>query len=286
MSILQSHFENRRRYLFDRLKQPGYEERSIKMIQKSQKEIEANLKEMADLLAFDHQEKPCLPLIAIQQVKELYTDEDYQDFAAITAEQLQKLNQEDRAEVLEYTLQLINEVKDMHRTIFIMMYQNKQDTLMEFCEQYPETKTTLHYDENDRDGFNKGIYQERSQSLKNDIRVVAFKKFCSNEEGPGDDIATFKQRFETVVIPKVQEIVSLIDPCLTELEIFMRPVIQYGLNKIDIENMIRSLDENLSLLHELSKTKYCPTLELTIQEYQFLVSLNHSKSTKEMGVSK
>ena len=39
MSILQSHFESRRRYIVDRLKQPGYEEQSIQWIQKAKKEI-------------------------------------------------------------------------------------------------------------------------------------------------------------------------------------------------------------------------------------------------------
>lgn len=286
MSILQKHFENRRRYIFDRLKQPGYEKQSIRVIQQAKIEIEENLKEMTDLLHLDAQDNPCLPPIASLTLMMLQIDEDHQDFRTITEDQLYKLNQKDRESVLESTLEMVNKVTNLQRTIFIMMHKNKEDILMEFYEKNPKKESTLHYDENDRKGFNKDVYQEKIYSLKNDIRVVSFKKFCSNEEGPGDDILAFKQRFENVVVPKVQEIISLIDPCLIELEIFMKPVIRYGIGHIDLEAMLKNLDENLSSLHALSKVQYCPTLEMTVREYLFVEAMNNADKVKELEPSK
>ncbi|EEK91808.1 MULTISPECIES: hypothetical protein [Bacillus] len=287
MSILQSHFESRRRYIVDRLKQPGYEEQSIQWIQKAKKEIAENLEEMIELLFLDAEDEPCLPPIACFMVKELQTNKEYQTFATMTDEQLQKLNQVDREEILESTLQIINEITNLQRTMFVMLHQNKEDILIGFYQKNPQKYSTLHYDENDRHGFDKSIYQKKIRSLQNDIRVVSFKKFCSNEPVPNpENLEAFKNRYETVVLPKVQEIVSLIEPNLVKLDIFLNPVIQYGVGQIGLKGMLKRLDENLTALHEISKVEYCPTLEMTVKEYLFLEAMNNAGKVKELQPSK
>ncbi|PGO55338.1 hypothetical protein CN980_32330, partial [Bacillus cereus] len=62
------------------------------------------------------------------------------------------------------------------------------------------TQTDLHFDVADKDGFDQEFYQTRIEELRSDIRVVAFKKFCSNEPKP-DDVDSFKERYETDILP-------------------------------------------------------------------------------------
>ncbi|PEW65107.1 hypothetical protein CN448_25735 [Bacillus cereus] len=50
MSLLQQHFEERREYIFNRLKQPEYMERSIEKVRQAQKEIKNTVRTIKDLL--------------------------------------------------------------------------------------------------------------------------------------------------------------------------------------------------------------------------------------------
>ena len=109
--------------------------------------------------------------------------------------------------------------------------------------------------------------------------VINFQFFSENLEA-------FKNRYETVVLPKVQEIVSLIEPNLVKLDIFLNPVIQYGVGQIGLKGMLKRLDENLTALHEISKVEYCPTLEMTVKEYLFLEAMNNAGKVKELQPSK
>jgi len=90
------------------------------------------------------------------------------------------------------------------------------------------------------------LYEERIDSLRNDICVISFKKLCENEPAP-EDLELFKQRYKTIVLPKIQEIVSLIEPSLVDIDVFLNPVIQYGVGEITLDEMIQKLHKNLSL---------------------------------------
>ncbi|PHG03391.1 hypothetical protein COI63_23560 [Bacillus toyonensis] len=156
---------------------------------------------------------------------------------------------------------------------------------MDFYKKKRRSQTELHFDVADKDGFDQEFYQKRIEELRNDIRLVAFKKFCSNEPTP-DDLESFKERYEPAILPKVQEIVSLIEPSLMDVDVFLNPVIEYGVGEITLDKMIQKLQKNLSLLHKLSKTEYCPTVEMTVKEYAFLEAMNDSKKVKELQQSK
>ncbi|XKK24952.1 hypothetical protein HFP65_28185 [Bacillus sp. CB62A.1] len=59
MSLLQQHFEERREYIFNRLKQPEYMERSIEKVRQAQKEIKNTVRTIKDLLLLDKTTDPC-----------------------------------------------------------------------------------------------------------------------------------------------------------------------------------------------------------------------------------
>ena len=67
-----------------------------------------------------------------------------------------------------------------------------------------------------------------------------------------------QDRYNEVILPKVEEIVSLIEPSLNKLDIFLNPVIHYGVNQVSLEEMITKLSDNLASIHELSKLECCP----------------------------
>jgi len=152
---------------------------------------------------------------------------------------------------------------------------------MDSYKKKRRSQTELHYDVADKEGFDKSFYEGRIESLRNDIRVVSFKKLCENEPKP-EDLELFKQRYETIILPKVQEIVSLIEPSLIDVDVFLNPVIEYGVGEITLDELIQKLLKNLSLFHELSKVEYCPTVELTVKEYVFLEAMNRSKKGEEL----
>ncbi len=166
-----------------------------------------------------------------------------------------------------------------------MMFNAKEKILMDAYKKKTRSQTELHYDVADKEGFDKAFYEERIDSLQNDIRVLSFKKLCENEPAP-EDLELFKQRYETIILPKVQEIVSLIEPSLIDVDVFLNPVIEYGVGEITLDEMVQKLQKNLSLFHELSKIEYCPTVELTVKEYVFLEAMNRSKKGEELQPTK
>jgi len=123
---------------------------------------------------------------------------------------------------------------------------------MDSYQKKPRSQTELHYDVADKEGFVKAFYEARIDSLRNDIRVISFKKLCENEPAP-EDLELFKQRYETIILPKIQEIVSLIEPSLIDIDVFLNPVMEYGVGEITLDEMIQKPHKNLSLFHELSK---------------------------------
>ena len=285
MSLLQQHFEARREYIFNRLKQPEYMERSIEKVRQAQKEIKNTVRTIKDLLLLDKTTDPCLPEVAQFSLQHIINSESFENVKNLVPSSMRKLSEEERAKVLDETLSVANQVMNLERTVFIMMFNAKEKILMDSYKKKRRSQTELHFDVADKEGFDKAFYEGRIESLRNDIRVVSFKKLCENEPAP-EDLELFKQRYETVILPKVQEIVSLIEPNLIDIDVFLNPVIEYGVGEITLDEMIQKLQKNLSLFHELSKVEYCPTVELTVKEYVFLEAMNRSKKGEELQPSK
>ncbi|HDX9631918.1 TPA: hypothetical protein ROY30_005696 [Bacillus cereus] len=285
MSLLQQHFEERREYIFNRLKQPEYMERSIEKVRQAQKEIKNTVRTIKDLLLLDKTTDPCLPEVAQFSLQHITNSESFENVKNLVPSSIKKLSEEERAKVLDETLSVANQIMNLERTVFIMMFNAKEKILMDSYKKKRRSQTELHYDVADKEGFDKAFYEERIDSLRNDIRVISFKKLCENESAP-EDLELFKQRYETIILPKVQEIVSLIEPSLIDIDVFLNPVIEYGVGEITLDEMIEKLNKNLSLFHELSKIEYCPTVELTVKEYVFLEAMNRSKKGEELQPSK
>lgn len=285
MSLLQQHFEARREYIFNRLKQPEYMERSIEKVRQAQKEIKNTVRTIKDLLLLDKTTDPCLPEVAQFSLQHIMNSESFENVKKLVPSSIKKLSEEERAKVLDETLSVANQIMNLERTVFIMMFNTKEKILMDAYKKKPRSQTELHYDVADKEGFDKAFYEERIDSLQNDIRVLSFKKLCENEPAP-EDLELFKQRYETIILPKVQEIVSLIEPSLIDVDVFLNSVIEYGVGEITLDEMIQKLHKNLSLFHELSKVEYCPTVELTVKEYVFLEAMNRSEKGEELQPSK
>ncbi|MEK5017411.1 hypothetical protein MHB57_28945 [Bacillus sp. FSL L8-0315] len=285
MSLLQQHFEERREYIFNRLKQPEYMERSIEKVRQAQKEIKSTVRTIKNLLLLDKTTDPCLPEVAQFSLQHITNSESFENVKNLVPSSIKKLSEEERAKVLDETLSVANQIMNLERTVFIMMFNVKEKILMDSYKKKRRLQTELHYDVADKEGFDKAFYEERIDSLQNDIRVLSFKKLCENEPAP-EDLELFKQRYETIVLPKVQEIVFLIEPSLIDVDVFLNPVIEYGVGDITLDEMIQKLNKNLALFHELSKIEYCPTVELTVKEYVFLEAMNRSKKGEELQPSK
>ncbi|PRT04335.1 hypothetical protein C6352_26930 [Bacillus thuringiensis] len=284
MSLLQQHFEERREYIFNRLKQPEYMERSIEKIRQAQKEVKNTVRTIKDVLLLDKATDPCLPEVAQFSLQHIINSESFENVKNFVPSSMKKLSEEERAKVLDETLSVANQIMNLERTVFIMMFNAKEKILMDAYKKKPRSQTELHYDVADKEGFDKEFFEKRIDSLRNDIRVLSFKKLCENEPAP-EDLEIFKQRYETIILPKVQEIISLIEPSLINVDVFLNPVIEYGVGEITLDEMIQKLHKNLSLFHELSKVEYCPTVELTVKEYVFLEAMNRSEKGEELQPS-
>ncbi|HDR4885429.1 TPA: hypothetical protein QCR18_004709 [Bacillus cereus] len=119
-------------------------------------------------------------------------------------------------------------------------------------------------------GFDLDLYLKRFDLLKNDIRLKAFRKLCSSYH-VSMGRAEIQKQFETNILPKSKEIISIISPDLSESDLFINRLIEYGVQTIELEQMLEEMEETLTMLHELSIVLEVSTLEdvLTIQkEYQ------------------
>ncbi|MFK4427592.1 hypothetical protein [Bacillus sp. RC51] len=77
---------------------------------------------------------------------------------------------------MDETLSVANRVLNLECTVFIMMFNEKKEILMGFYKRRRKPKTELHFEVADKEGFNQKLYEERIEELRNNIRVVAFKK--------------------------------------------------------------------------------------------------------------
>ncbi|OUB29814.1 hypothetical protein BK708_11675 [Bacillus thuringiensis serovar yunnanensis] len=119
-------------------------------------------------------------------------------------------------------------------------------------------------------GLNLNFYLERFDLLKNDIRLKAFRKLCSSYH-VSIGRAEIQRQFETNILPKAKEIISIISPDLSESDLFINRLIEYGVQTIELEQMLEEMEETLKMLHDLSIVLEVSTLKdvLTIQkEYQ------------------
>lgn len=116
-------------------------------------------------------------------------------------------------------------------------------------------------------GFDLDSYLERFDLLKDDIRLKSFRKLCSSYHVSMGRVEIQKQ-FETNILPRAKEIISIISPDLLESDLFINRVIEYGVQTIELETMLEEMKETLIVLHELSIVLEVSTLEgvLTIQK--------------------
>ncbi|MGE6348813.1 hypothetical protein ACQKIY_29525 [Bacillus mycoides] len=136
-----------------------------------------------------------------------------------------------------------------------------------------EKRTDQMYEEDTEElseehkGFNLDSYLERFDLLKNDIRLKAFRKLCSSYHVSMGRVEIQKQ-FETNILPRAKEIISIISPDLLESDLFINRLIEYGVQTIELEQMLEEMKETLTTLHELSIVLEVSTLEdvLTIQK--------------------
>ncbi|MGR5965085.1 hypothetical protein ACT7DB_15885 [Bacillus cereus] len=87
MSVTEEHMKSRRHYIFERLKQPGYVNKSIQTIEQAKQEVQEHIEEMIDLLFLDA-ENPCLPLLCASQVKGFEQHPTYRKLHSMTRPQL------------------------------------------------------------------------------------------------------------------------------------------------------------------------------------------------------
>ncbi|PFD28143.1 hypothetical protein CN285_30010 [Bacillus cereus] len=116
-------------------------------------------------------------------------------------------------------------------------------------------------------GFDLDSYLERFDLLKDDIRLKAFRKLCSSYHVSMGRVEIQKQ-FETNILPRAKEIISIISPDLLESDLFINRLIEYGVQTIELDTMLEEMKETLTMLHELSIVLEVSTLEdvLTIQK--------------------
>ncbi|MEH7221360.1 hypothetical protein, partial [Bacillus toyonensis] len=139
-----------------------------------------------------------------------------------------------------------------------------------------EKRTDQMYEEDTEElseehkGFNLDSYLERFDLLKNDIRLKAFRKLCSSYHVSMGRVEIQKQ-FETNILPRAKEIISIISPDLLESDLFINRLIEYGVQTIELEQMLEEMKETLTTLHELSIVLEVSTLEdvLTIQKVRW-----------------
>ncbi|EOP32803.1 hypothetical protein [Bacillus cereus] len=136
-----------------------------------------------------------------------------------------------------------------------------------------EKRTDQMYEEDTEElseehkGFDLDSYLERFDLLKNDIRLKAFRKLCSSYHVSMGRVEIQKQ-FETNILPRAKEIISIISPDLLESDLFINRLIEYGVQTIELEQMLEEMKETFTTLHELSIVLEVSTLEdvLTIQK--------------------
>lgn len=116
-------------------------------------------------------------------------------------------------------------------------------------------------------GFDLDSYLERFDLLKDDIRLKVFRKLCSSYHVSMGRVEIQKQ-FETNILPKAKEILSIISPDLIGSDLFINRLIEYGVQTIELEQMLEEMKETLTMLHDLSIVLEVSTLKdvLTIQK--------------------
>nr|WP_255287637.1 hypothetical protein [Bacillus toyonensis] len=130
MSLLQQNFEERREYIFNRLKQPEYMERSIKKVRQAQKEIKNTVRTIKDLLLLDKTTDPYLPDVAQFSFQHITNSESFENVKNLVPSSIKKLSEEERAKMLDETLSVANQIMNLERTVFIVFRQKTPSSKM------------------------------------------------------------------------------------------------------------------------------------------------------------
>ncbi|PHF04935.1 hypothetical protein [Bacillus wiedmannii] len=263
--------------MIEKVKQPEYLLQSIQFAQRAQEGIQDTVKTVQDLHHLDTSEYSLyLPPISILSLLRICNSDSYSLIIEMTSSQIENMEQVQREEFLEETLEAYEKLENLWRTIFIILYKSNKPLLDNYLQKNPKKETTLHYDLDKENGFDLDFYCLRADSLKDDIRLKAFKKIFVTKSTP-DNLDEAKHTYDTVILPKANELISLIDPVFTETDLYINKLIAYGFEMIDKDELIESIKKTLNLLHKLSILYYCSTLEEALEEYTHLQKLNEKE---------
>lgn len=159
----------------------------------------------------------------------------------------------------------INLIQFTVRTLVKMGYENNVPASI--IDSVFQDSFRLAVNELKNEAFDIGPYLESIDSLKVDIRLKSFRKLCLSYAISMGHVEIQKQ-FDTNILLKAKEIVSIISPVLAQSELFINPLIEYGVKTIELNEMIERLKENLTLLHELCIALELSTLEEVITVYK------------------
>ncbi|PEI40638.1 hypothetical protein [Bacillus pseudomycoides] len=95
--------------------------------------------------------------------------------------------------------------------------------------------------------------------LKNGIRLPSFRKEYTKYPFVVDK-TEFVEEYESIILPKIEEILHLISSDLVESEIFTKLIIEYGLRSIELDEMIDEMQERLIMLYDIAISLHVPTL--------------------------
>ena len=92
------------------------------------------MRTIKDLLLFDKTTDPCLPEVAQFSLQHITNSESFENVKTCSI-LYKKLSEEERAKVLDETLSVANQVMNLERTVFIMMFNAKEQLLMNFTRK-------------------------------------------------------------------------------------------------------------------------------------------------------
>lgn len=276
MSTIQSQYKNKRLKILNKIKQPGHLSQSMQFIKNMQVELKGTVQNIQDLYSLDMENPaPALPEISLVLLSRHCNSDSYSELMKISTSDMKNMEQIEREAFLNNSLEVYEEIENLFRTIFIMLFNSNKELLDNYLKENPKTESTLHYDLENTNGFDLSTYESRIHSLQNDIRLEAFKKFLSLQSMPKsiDEAELF---FNAEILPKINEIISLIDPCITKSDLMANPIIEFGTGIISKHELIERLKEILKLIHEISIMYYCSTLEEAIEEYLLLQYIHNN----------
>ncbi|HFU7090037.1 TPA: hypothetical protein ACGN8S_005180 [Bacillus cereus] len=276
MSTIQSQYKNKRLKILNKIKQPGHLSQSMQFIKNMQVELKETVQNIQDLYSLDMENPaPALPEISLVLLNKHCNSDSYSELMKISTSDMKNMEQIEREAFLNNSLEVYEEIENLFRTIFILLFNSNKELLDNYLKENPKTESILHYDLENTNGFDLSTYESRIHSLQNDIRLEAFKKFLSLQSMP-KNIDEAELFFNAEILPKINEIISLIDPCITKSDLMANAIIEFGTGIISKHELIERLKKILKLIHEISIMYYCSTLEEAIEEYLLLQYIHNN----------